>query len=216
MTTDGGVSRGLRSLLLSADAAFILLHLFHAYTPYFAHKDFSLEQDNGFAEVFQYVKWYWIGTMLLRLSFRTRQAAFGFWALAFGYLLLDDALQIHERGGAEIARRFGYASLFHLRAQDFGELTVTALAAAAFFALIGGACLRSAAAVREVSKRLLILLGAVAVCGVGFDLLHVMLRDLRGGSLLALLEDGGEMVLVSLTCWYVSVVLEHEGRDPFP
>ena len=54
------VARGLLLVLLAFDAVFITLHLIHKLGPGLLDYRFSLEQDGGHAEIFQYAKTLWI------------------------------------------------------------------------------------------------------------------------------------------------------------
>lgn len=124
-------------LLISTDVAFILVHLLREIPlSMFARRLYSLETDRGYAEIFQYVKTYWVVILLGALAWRTRAYVYAGWALLFAYMLCDDALMIHERGGGAIASRWGFESRFGLRPQDFGELTVAGAFGLAFLVLI--------------------------------------------------------------------------------
>jgi len=204
------------ALLLSADAVFIVLHLIHAYTPYLSSSGYALQTDRGYAEVFQYIKLYWTAGVLAALFVRTRQAVYCAWSLLFGYLLFDDSFQIHERVGQMLRRKgyFGDSPLSGFRAHDFGELTVSAFAGITFLVLIGGTYLLSTPDAKQVSKRLVALLGIIILFGVFVDMLHSAMESLPGSSILAVVEDGGEMLAVSITCYYVLGLLRID-RDFF-
>src|SRR5690606_33827015 len=104
-------------LLLAADAAFVLLHVVNENTSLFENRMYSVDRDRGYAEFFQYVKLYWIVLTLALLLWRTRSAVYAAWVVVFGYLLLDDAAQIHERGGELIAGLWQYGEFFGLRGE---------------------------------------------------------------------------------------------------
>lgn len=192
---------GFLALLLAADGAFMLLYLVHASRLAAGDPRFSLEEDRGFAEVFQYVKLFWTAALLAALLLRTRILAYAPWSLLFGYLMLDDSVQIHERLGEWVATRFGFGAAMGLRPQDFGEWTVSAAVLCGFLVLLGAAYARARPAAMRVSAPLFGLLLALVVVGVAFDALHVALRSLAN-TFLVLAEDGGEMIVVSVTCWY--------------
>ena len=46
------------------------------------------------------------------------------WSGFFGFLMLDDALQLHERIGLWLGRRLGLPAVGGLRPDDFGEILV--------------------------------------------------------------------------------------------
>ena len=51
-------------LLLSADVMFLGLHLVYLQTSIIADRGFWLEQDRGYAGVFQYIKEYWTAMLM--------------------------------------------------------------------------------------------------------------------------------------------------------
>jgi hypothetical protein len=66
-------------LLISADIAFIVLHLVNVETGWFRGVPMSLEADHGLPETFQYIKTFWIAVcmaaaLVLRASPRIRTA----------------------------------------------------------------------------------------------------------------------------------------------
>jgi hypothetical protein len=196
--------RSFLMLLVAADLMFILLHVLHTYTRTVAgDPGFSLERDRGYAEVFQYVKLFWIALLLGAAFVKSRRVIYCSWALLFAYLLLDDSFQIHERFGYQAAMFFAYKPLLGLRPQDFGELTITAVVGGTFLLLLATGYLFTDQPQRMFSIALGGLLAVIALFGVGVDMLHSALAWSAIDSLLALLEDGGEMLAVSATCWFV-------------
>lgn len=199
-------------LLIAADAVFMAVHLVHALSPYFNDLLYSIEQDRGYAEIYQYVKTFWIVLMLAALAWRTRQVVYVAWTALFGYLLLDDSFFIHEDGGAALAARFGYQGALGLRDLDFGELTVTAFAGLIFLTLILAAYLRSRRDARNASADLAVLVCVLAFFGVFIDMVHIVVEPAYGKLTLAVIEDGGEMVAMSLACWYTLGLVGRHGR----
>ena len=203
-------------LLLSADAVFVVVHIIHELWPFYLAYDmlYSLGTDRGYAEIFQYVKTYWIVIMFAILWRRTGEPVYGAWMLLYTYLLCDDVFQIHEHGGNIISSLLGYQGAFGLRAKDFGELTVSGIAGVTFLLLLGVTFLRSTRKARDVSKDLILLLGALVFCGVVVDMLHQAAGGRYTVLILGIFEDGGEMVAMSATCWYVLNLVERRGNTP--
>lgn len=198
-------------LLVSADAVFVVVHFLRDFPPFDSSRLFSLETDKGYAEIFQYIKTFWIVLMLAMIWMRRREGIFLAWMLLFAYLLGDDSMQLHEHGGRVVARYWGFGNAFGLRAQDFGELAVSATIGLAFLALILFMYRRSGPAAREQSRTLGFYLGVVVFFGVFVDMLNILASDGAGGELLGAIEDGGEMFAISIVCWYVMNLLE--GRE---
>lgn len=195
-------------LFLATDVAFMLLHLIHHYTGLTTNPAFSLETDRGFAEVFQYIKEYWIAIILVVLAVRTGVILYGSWALLFFYLLLDDAGEIHEKLGAFFTNQLVIPGMFNLRGQDFGELLVIGIVVGVFLTLITVTYRFGDATSRKVSKHLIMMMFALAFCGVILDLFHIAASSPSLDPILMLLEDGGELVIMSFIAAYVLSLFE--------
>lgn len=199
-------------LFLCADIAFILLHLSNRLLDS-PNVLFYLNKDGGYPELFQYIKEYWVAIALFAVSWRTREWIYGAWSLLFTYLLCDDALAIHERVGEAVERHWSYVPAFGLRARDLGELMISVVVGSAFLVLITYFYLRCSHSAKNVSKDLLLLLGLLIFFGVFIDLVHVAVVDLpvRG---LNIIEDGGEMIAMSMIASYVIHLLESQEHVP--
>ena len=190
-------------LLLSADAVFIALHSMNELIPFLDNRLLSLEEEQGYGDVFQYVKWFWIVLLLVYVSIRRRSLLYVSWALVFAYLLCDDALSIHQTVGLRLASVFGLTPRFGLRPQDFGELAVTAAAGTILLGLVAWAYWRGSQAFRSTSRDLLLLVLALVFFGVIVDMVHAAIRfGSTGYAIMGTIEDGGEMVVTSLMVWY--------------
>lgn len=187
-------------LLLIVDFAFMVAHVVYK-TGYSSNSLLSVEKDFGYAEVYQYIKEFWIVVLLLMTAIKRKYIVYFAWSLLFVYLLLDDSLRIHESFGAYLVKYFEFQPMFHLRAQDFGELSVSMLFGSLLFTLIGVSYLFSDHVAKQVSKHLFILVMSVAFFGVVVDMLHMAIP--WGKKLLGLIEDGGEMLVMSVIVWYV-------------
>ncbi len=197
-------------MLVSADTLLIIVHIFHTYTGYFSDPNYSIEMERGFGEVFQYLKEYWIGLLLLYLAITKRSPVYFGWAILFGYLLIDDSFTVHERLGAKINTYLNFSPMLGLRAQDFGELSVTALFGSCFFALIGLTHYFSDSSARKASRRLFVLLLTLAFFGVVTDMIHIIFKPPAWSLILGIVEDGGEMVVMSVILWFVFCLPKQE------
>jgi hypothetical protein len=122
----------------------------------------------------------------------------------FAYVLADDFFGIHERLGEGLAGHLGVLPMFGLRAVDFGELGVTAFAVVSLLGLIGVAHYRGDRDARSFSRSLLALLLALGFFGVLGDMVHAMvMKHPAWDFVLETIEDGGEMVAMSLIVWVV-------------
>ncbi len=195
-------------LLLCTDLIFIALHTIVFQTPSLNNPLLSLENDQGFPEVYQYIKWFWIIIMLVFISTKRRSVNYSTWGLLFTYLLLDDALEIHENVGILIAGYLTFTPPLGLRLQDFGELIVTGTAGVVLLLFVLLAYLYGSQAFKKISLDMLLLIIALAFFGVIVDTVHVITYmstqiGWKVSAVLAVIEDGGEMFVASLIVWYV-------------
>lgn len=198
-------------LLLAIDLAFIFLYFVIYLTDLMNNPLFSLEKDRGYPEIYQYIKAFWIVILLVLVLSKTRLIGYAAWSLLFLYLLLDDALGIHESFGHYIAVEMAFSPAIGLRARDFGELAVSAIAATLFLIPLALFYVRGSGAFRTASEHLLLLLVALAFFGVIVDMLHVAVQlGWKVQFLLGVVEDGGEMIVMSIMAAYVFLL---HGRD---
>lgn len=198
-------------LLLAIDFLFFFLH----FLPLFGVLNdplFSLEEDGGYPERYQYAKTFSIVVLLIMVSAKAKVIGYGAWAVLFLYLLLDDALSIHESFGLHVATNLDFSPAFGLRARDFGELVVTAIAATLLLTPLAAFYWRGSNAFKIVSKCLFLLLVALAFFGIFVDMLHVAIQQgWKVSFLLGALEDGGEMVVISVMVAYVFLLYRRNG-----
>jgi hypothetical protein len=212
-----GATFTLLVLLVAVDLIFILAHAMHAWSPWLGGSHFSLESESGMAAQYQYIKQVWLSACLVLALLQTRNTAFFGWALIFAFLLLDDLLMIHERFGAVLASTFELPAMFGLRPKDLGEVASAAAVGCVAVALVVTAYLRGRRRARQLSADLMCLLVALAVFGVFFDILHTIahFRAPALAQVFSLIEDGGEMLVVSIITAYVFDITTNAGRMRF-
>ena len=179
------------------------IDLLNKLTPYFASPLFNIETDNGYAEAYQHFKFVAIILVFAYLCIVKKIRHFLPWAVLFTYFLLDDSLQLHERLGSVIASAIPITPPFGLRRQDLGELSVTVTAGLLILPSLLWAYYSAQPLIRQIFHKLALLLGLLVVFGVGVDMVHTAFMDHPIISpLLALVEDGGEMLVISLFVSY--------------
>ncbi len=186
-------------LLLIADLSFMLIHVIYKMD-LISNSLFSIEKDRGYAEIYQYIKEFWIVVLLFITAIKRTHIIYFAWSLLFMYLLLDDSLQIHEKFGRYLVNYFNFQPMFSLRAQDFGELSISMFFGFLLFTFIGISYLLSDHIAKKISKHLFLLVMSVAFFGVLVDMLHIAIP--YGKSMFGLIEDGGEMLIMSIIVWY--------------
>lgn len=205
-----GIDRDKNRLLilfLLVDFVLILLHAGHTYLGVPRGDLFSIEWELGYGEIFQYIKEFWIVSLLALRSIGAgtfNAAAHRLnlaWGLMFLYLLADDSLRVHETMGSLLAKSLGLSVWLGEKSQDIGELSVSLIAAIVLFGGIALAYRQSSKADRQISTHLTRLILGLVLCGVVVDLLHSLIPGTL--DIWAILEDGGEMVVMSLIVSYV-------------
>ncbi len=211
MGADGKGSLLFLFLLLFTDLAFISLHTIEFVNSSWSNSLFSLEKDQGFPEIFQYLKWFWIIILTVFICITRKSLHFITWGIFFVYLLVDDALGVHEKVGKLVSEKFITATPFGVRPQDLGELAISGIAGGILLLLISWAYLRGPEMFRKFTRDLLVLVVALVFFGVFMDLIHVITfysdsLHWKISVVLAVIEDGGEMIVASLILWYVLMV----------
>ena len=205
------------ALLVSADLGFIVLHILWDTTSLLNTSLFSLSKDNGYPENYQYIKIFWIVILILSIFVKTREIGYFSWAMLFTYLLFDDAMRIHEQVGSMIASNMNFTPFLGLRLQDFGELIVTAISMVLLLGLVCFFYLRGSLMFKKITRDLLRLLLVLAFFGIFVDMLHIAVQLGETVSfLLEILEDGGEMIAISLVVWYVFLLNVRKEYASFP
>jgi hypothetical protein len=193
-------------LLLVTDCIFVVLH-FLPLTPWFNNPLLGINQDQGYAEIYMYLKELWIIILLVFILIKTKTIGYSGWILLFIYILLDDSLEIHETLGSYIATQLEFSSLLGLRPQDFGELSVSAISATILLGLLLFFYIGSSNAYKHVSKNIFLLLLALAFFGIFIDMLDMVIKlGWEVDYIFAAIEDGGELMVMSLLLYYIYLV----------
>jgi len=189
--------------LLVVDMLFILAHVITESMGYSETRSFNLGYDGGFPELFQYLKFLIIVVSLAFLTFGHKKHSYIPWFILFFMLGIDDALGIHERFGWQFANRLGLDPAFGLRAIDLGELTYFLIVGMLFLSVLAVFYLRGSTHFKRTCWDILLLFGPLVFFGVGIDMLHSYFESQPiAESILLVLEDGGEMIALSLLTWY--------------
>ena len=166
------------------------------------HKEMLLTTDGGHPELFGYAQTLLLVVLFVRLLRWTRQPIYLVLGLIFLVVLLDDALQLHEVAGVYLSEELGLPKLFGVRRRDVGEVVAYGILGAVTLPLLVYGLFRSRAEHRGNGLAFMIPLGGLAFCAIGVDLVYRMLKDLfkAAGVLIDAIEDGGELVTITLGC----------------
>jgi hypothetical protein len=210
----------LLAILFCADLVLVTIHLAQPYFEALRPRHFSLEADRGIAEYYQYLKQAIVVLAMLWCWRRTKAPSFFVWSLFFALMLYDDSHSLHEGVGEDLAAAWALPGVFGLRPQDLGELLFAAAVGVLTVSLLlaVNAFERGAAAAHTLN--VVLLLAALAVCGVLVDAIHVIayFSGSRLAWVLAVIEDGGELLIMSLITAYAGrlAVYGLRARLPLP
>jgi len=220
--SDAGLIR-FSAALLSLDGFFIAVFLAHRiYTgKYGDHApilgyEWDIGRDRSYAEMFGYLKMMCIVSLLISIRGKWQRPIYLALILIFTVALLDDALRLHERLGDVMVDAFALHSFAGRMSPHFGELIVWTILGVFLVAAAGAAFVRSP---REDRHNGLLLMGAFAVLvlfAVVVDLMHAVVTNKLGfpgaDLLFTVIEDGGEQVVLTLTCG-LAVLIRRELRS---
>lgn len=202
-------------LLFSADIAFIALHVLNALTPIFNNPLLNIEKDAGYSEILQYLKYFWASLVFMALCIKGRSWHFMAWALVLLYLLADDSLGLHEQIGSFISNHIAFAPPWGLRPHDIGELICAMGTGLVLSGPLALAYWKGVAPFRKASIHLAQLAFTLAFFGVVVDLLHMTVQSgWKLKFMLAIVEDGGEMLAVSIIFAYSHLLFIRQGVPP--
>ena len=185
-------------LLILADIAFIVVDVLFSED----HKSLlAIARDLGYAEVYQYIKEFWIFALLATMALINRQLVYAAWALLFLYFLFDDSLQIHETVGRKIVQTFNINDFGQIKALTIGELVVSVVSGLILFSGTAISYVLGNFRSKLISKSLLVCVLGIVFFGVLVDTIHTALP----GSInfWSRVEDGGEMIVMSLVAAFV-------------
>jgi len=186
-------------LCVAADIVFIGLNVLYEFVPAIDDPSLQITLDRGYAEVFQYVKTFWISGILATAAFKSRSVLYGVWASFFTYLLLDDSLRIHENW----SKAPYFPSLFGINSHASGEFIISVSIGLIFLTLIAVTYRSGDALARAVSRFLVWMILLLGFVGVFIDGFHTVVQVGLLDPVLTTLEDGGEMVIVSVILSFV-------------
>lgn len=200
-------------LLVTCDAFFVAINvLLAAKGVDLDVSSYSLGVDAGYPELFQYAKWLAIVLLLTGMAASRKFAALTPWIFVFAYFLIDDSLRVHELIGAQFEEHFSFPVPFGLRMQDVGELTATAGFAMVLAVPFAVTFFKGAFKLNMLTLALIASVLSVAFFGVLVDMIAISFDGGRYSELFFLiLEDGGEMVVASLTVWFVFLSAQSSG-----
>lgn len=205
-------------LLFVGDLLFIGLHFANLKFPLFRSPFLdiilNLEEDRGYAEMFQYLKYCWVLILLLLMVWKKKVWQYSAWMPLFAYFLVDDFFQIHEWAGNLFATHFTFVPPFGLRLEDIGELTASVIAGGVLFIPLLFAYRSASSVCRKVFFDIALLVVLLIFFAVGVDMVHGAIdMGWKVSFILGVIEDGGELLSMSLIVWYVFLMTVRSDTD---
>lgn len=197
-------------ILVGIDFVFMGLHAMKSLG-FLTDPNMSVTQKWGYPESFQYLKAAFVAGCFFWLGSKYKKPQLYSWAVIFLYVLLDDSLEIHEHLGYHAGTFLENAGISG--GKTVGELLVfAALGFIVFIPLFYYYFRSNHRDLKIMSQDLFMLFAAMLFFGIGVDVLHDMAETgtiLNG--VLGLVEDGGEMLVMSVIIWYTWTMIQHDN-----
>lgn len=197
--------------LITIDLGFILIHLILALSN--ARVDLlNVSQDGGLPEIFQYVKFTIILFIIIYLIFQKKRKFFFCWFVLFLVMLLDDSLKLHEISGKFLVIYLDIQPFMGLDSVNYGELLYAFIAGIVILPLMVYCYIAGDRTYRKSFLDLVLLLSILLFFGIFIDALHSYFWYVYPlGGIFGLIEDGGEMIALSLIAWYFLFIASDTG-----
>lgn len=189
-------------VLLGVDAAFASLHVLWSKTDLVTATAFNIEYEYGYGSLWQFGQTAAVAVLLAGAAWRHRTVGLAAWGALFAYVLLDDALALHERAGGQFGQLDAPPVFLGLRARDLGEVAFLAAVGLLLLVPIAAAYVRGGGFARRTTQVLIGLLGVAVFFGVGVDFVHALVSQTRLNGTVGFIEDAGELMAMSLVAGY--------------
>lgn len=198
-------------ILVGVDFVFMGLHALKSLG-YISDPNLSVTQNWGYAESFQYIKSLLLSGIFIWLAVKYGKPLFYCWAVVFLYILIDDSFEIHELLGNKLGEFI--TKNFEIGAgSTSGEILVFgAFGLSIFIPLFYFYYHSKNRDLKIMSQDLFMLFIAMLFFGIGIDLLHDFAETGTVTSgMLGLIEDGGEMLVMSVIVWYIWTMITYDN-----
>jgi len=188
-------------LLLGIDFIFFLLHAIAVNNRDHENQMLLLTTDGGYAEIYQYLKKTFIIIFLFVTGIRTRLPIYFVLTLIFVYILADDVFRIHETVGGLYLGGFIHEHFpeYSIEQYHLGQICY-ALPVSLFFLILIWIFYPQNSLESNKIKTILVFLFLFGFAAIGIDALQSFVSFKGSG----IVEDGGEMIVISFTAWYVN------------
>jgi len=212
-------TRRFLALVILADLAFFAVHLGYSPDGLLDEPRFRLDWDRSYAETFQYLKEFWITLLFTYAALRHRTLIYTVFATLFGYLALDDLWRLHERiGDGVLGAQLPDLPLLGatLSGYDLGQVIYAAGVGLSALLVISLLYSRADTSVQKIARVLVYLLVALAAFGVLGNVATALTETNAFNTYIALVEEGGEHLVMSAVLGYVFVLCARPSPQPLP
>jgi hypothetical protein len=189
-------------LMFFIDFAFMFLHVFYKLN-LISNSKYLITKDHGYAESFQYIKEVLVAGVFFLAALKKNKSIYFAWSLLFLYVFIDDCFRVHEKIGSLLKHRLGIGEIFGINPQNVGELLVTVFVGSTLILILGISYYYSEKEERKFSQIVFLLVIMLGFFGVVVDIGGALVERKIYRGILALIEDGGEMVVMSLILFYI-------------
>lgn len=207
----------LLALLLSVAVLLIATSLTQGFTGEPAEYVFHVGRERSYGEFLEYVMTLWIVLMLAVMWWRVRATVLAVWVVVFCWFGLDNAFSVHEGAGEWMASHVHVVGHAGPYAKHVGEVIFVATVGAVGLGSLLLAHRGCRGLARWLSTRLFALTGALVFFGFLVDAVHAIVT-VAGAPwaihvLLTVVEDGGELVVLSVATVSVFAVVTATVTD---
>jgi hypothetical protein len=186
------------------------------YNGFFVNDLFTITEDGKLGEIYQYIKEIGIVIAVSLLVFGKKELrSFIGWGILFIYILIDDALGIHELLGEQFEKFPDLLPSIGLSNKDLGELVAYAVFGIIFSAVLIYGYFNTLKERSTDFQVLVILFVVLLFFGVFVDIFISSLFDnYVVGKAVHIIEEAGEMIAVSMILWFVIGLYNSKSNMP--
>lgn len=162
---------------------------------------FDLTQEGGLSESWEYLLTTLAALAMARLFLKVRAPIYGLGVLIFTWMTLDNAIEIHERGGHLIAPLFALLPPSRLQPQDLGEFALLCMIALVIVLGIWRSLRSGDRHANALGLAVMACIALAGVFGVGVDLVHAAMHTISrfDDEVGTFIEEFGELTCLSLS-----------------
>ena len=190
-------------LILLAANRYVIKYLELPYNGFFVSDFMSISGDWEMGEIYKYIKELTIVIIIFLLYKKRPSLTFISWGVLYGYVLLDDSMQIHERFG-EIFEDIPDLIPSILSNQSLGELGASIIFGSIIFIGIFYGLFKSSPQDRIYTEIVIGLFGLLAFFSIGIDIfVSGFFSGYHARTIIHFIEDAGELFAITLTLLFM-------------